>query len=1003
MKKILLSLLTSAGVWSVSAAVPSSDALQLSPEAKQTVALSSTGVPAVTLKIESVPDFAPALASGGKTLRSDVTWSEWSELCTTSFPQESLDFIAAVCKNYGTTMPEFTQPFSVERRTASDGSSQLCFKKVFNNVDILIDVMADGSFVCEATTGIAIPDAPADWNREFHVYMVGMYLEGGRKLRLNSFWLMLFGNTGYNIGATDIPLGEAPEFIFFPDKTRLFVPSNRSSAVITVTRSPEVAFYRVVARETGKMTYDELYKIIGAVPGDGNDGLYTDVTENSVEIPVEYDQTNVFLVPYNSERKPLDTYSTCTVYYHRPVEGTWRSLGRGVLRDALVYSAISPEYRESLGEITEGVTTSVEIEVCEEDANLIRVKNPYTASHPLASGLTFMDEGGEDDFYIVFDISDPSRVVVRKGMTGVAGEYGGDIVILESRLSKEDANDRIDVMMGHMWGKYADSRVIMPYVSLAENTSISAAFDFLPAYVLELPGYVDYDVDVTSFSLDADGNAVGVISGIPSSVTSVAYALVPSDDFNENGNFMERYVERFADGMDDRFQIRTVQTEGASEVTVTVSSFFYNGHYRLVAVSQDAQGVCHHAAASANEITKVPPVTEWTDYGKAKVIDSSVMAAFNGAPIAEMVVDVKVCPGMPGLLYIPDYYCKWAEATGRSEWYNAEDAEPYFINATNPNFVFVTPNADGSRANRPMKTGMNVNPAYATVCLMNYSDYNTGSEGAGRASYASLPSGELESIQSVYFNDGPLLCAVYDNAGNFLGGQYGQTEFLFGYDPSTDMSLVENWYDLGWVDVTENIALSRTSDETSEFKASIRQAPFDEDLYALVDLYRNMNHPTIKQLDYTQSQPLFVKFGPDNTVWLSTSYDGDLASGEAIWETGLLYSGVPISVCLMANAVRMEMINGEGFNEQDYYGTYQEGELILDDCLWSYDDGYIQPATNATFRIRLPRSGVESAVVAADEDAPVEYYNLQGVRVAHPSGGIFIRRQGAQVTKVYVK
>lgn len=46
-------------------------------------------------------------------------------------------------------------------------------------------------------------------------------------------------------------------------------------------------------------------------------------------------------------------------------------------------------------------------------------------------------------------------------------------------------------------------------------------------------------------------------------------------------------------------------------------------------------------------------------------------------------------------------------------------------------------------------------------------------------------------------------------------------------------------------------------------------------------------------------------------------------------------------------------------------------------------------------------TGVEDVVV--DENAPVEFYNLQGVRVANPENGIFIRRQGKTVTKVLVK
>ena len=42
--------------------------------------------------------------------------------------------------------------------------------------------------------------------------------------------------------------------------------------------------------------------------------------------------------------------------------------------------------------------------------------------------------------------------------------------------------------------------------------------------------------------------------------------------------------------------------------------------------------------------------------------------------------------------------------------------------------------------------------------------------------------------------------------------------------------------------------------------------------------------------------------------------------------------------------------------------------------------------------------GVEETLV--DENAPVEYYNLQGVKVANPENGLFIKRQGSKTTKV---
>ncbi len=46
--------------------------------------------------------------------------------------------------------------------------------------------------------------------------------------------------------------------------------------------------------------------------------------------------------------------------------------------------------------------------------------------------------------------------------------------------------------------------------------------------------------------------------------------------------------------------------------------------------------------------------------------------------------------------------------------------------------------------------------------------------------------------------------------------------------------------------------------------------------------------------------------------------------------------------------------------------------------------------------------GIEN-VSAEDADAPVEYFNLQGIRVAEPKAGIYIRRQGRSASKVYIR
>ena len=49
-------------------------------------------------------------------------------------------------------------------------------------------------------------------------------------------------------------------------------------------------------------------------------------------------------------------------------------------------------------------------------------------------------------------------------------------------------------------------------------------------------------------------------------------------------------------------------------------------------------------------------------------------------------------------------------------------------------------------------------------------------------------------------------------------------------------------------------------------------------------------------------------------------------------------------------------------------------------------------------------SGVED-IIAGEEDnnAPVEYYNINGVRVENPAAGLYIKRQGSKVSKVIIR
>lgn len=73
------------------------------------------------------------------------------------------------------------------------------------------------------------------------------------------------------------------------------------------------------------------------------------------------------------------------------------------------------------------------------------------------------------------------------------------------------------------------------------------------------------------------------------------------------------------------------------------------------------------------------------------------------------------------------------------------------------------------------------------------------------------------------------------------------------------------------------------------------------------------------------------------------------------------------------------------------------------DILVSWDNEGTKIPITVTFSGKLDNTTGIDDIEAVDADAPVEYYNLQGVRVADPTPGLYIRRQGNNVSKVIIR
>lgn len=112
-------------------------------------------------------------------------------------------------------------------------------------------------------------------------------------------------------------------------------------------------------------------------------------------------------------------------------------------------------------------------------------------------------------------------------------------------------------------------------------------------------------------------------------------------------------------------------------------------------------------------------------------------------------------------------------------------------------------------------------------------------------------------------------------------------------------------------------------------------------------------------------------------------------------------------------AGEIEMDGGVPVNKGETYIvlTYNEdGSYSLDDfTVWKrmYNDvgsagTLLERWSNLTVTQTMDADGVDS--ISKDEvDAPAVYFNLQGVQVANPSNGIFIKKQGDKATKVVIK
>lgn len=221
---------------------------------------------------------------------------------------------------------------------------------------------------------------------------------------------------------------------------------------------------------------------------------------------------------------------------------------------------------------------------------------------------------------------------------------------------------------------------------------------------------------------------------------------------------------------------------------------------------------------------------------------------------------------------------------------------------------------------------------------------------------------------------------------------------------------IEEWKSLGEAEIIENATTWLTTGPTAlTLKAEVKAHPAIKDLYCLVnpwedgpEVFGQGYHETSLGANY-----LVINNGAGHEPYLTNDMNGARPS-RTIHTGFILVDGYPAIQLLGADDYRR--IYGVAYEHSTpTININMDGYMVIDfsnaivPMVWNFND-WIVNGTADTFTITFPATaGVDSVDADTDSNEPVEYYNLQGVKVDNPVSGIYIRKQGDSVSKVAVK
>ncbi len=221
--------------------------------------------------------------------------------------------------------------------------------------------------------------------------------------------------------------------------------------------------------------------------------------------------------------------------------------------------------------------------------------------------------------------------------------------------------------------------------------------------------------------------------------------------------------------------------------------------------------------------------------------------------------------------------------------------------------------------------------------------------------------------------------------------------YYFGQQENADQ-----WTSIGKAEYSEGVLSSIYPEEIEHtvYEVDIEESTTTPGRYRLVDLYGPSFPYYQNLLDDNNILPghnhhhytVVDASDPDMVVIEPSPFGADFGYGQV-----MMFSEGWFSMLQGADITNEDVLAG--------FGKLEEGKItFLGGAIFLYMPEFGMPRgnTNHKFYIKVPSKDSVSDI-AVDSQAPAEYFNLQGMPVANPENGLFIRRQGGKATKVVVR